>query len=56
MEKRIQVGFTQVTKEDWNKFSSVCRANGETITKVLWRVAQEYVEKHEKERKWIKKT
>jgi len=35
-----------VTKEEWNKFSSTCRANGETITKVLWRAAQEYVEKH----------
>uniref|UniRef100_A0A6M3J077 Uncharacterized protein n=1 Tax=viral metagenome TaxID=1070528 RepID=A0A6M3J077_9ZZZZ len=51
MNKKHEVKFSTITKEDWNKFSSVCRANGETITKVLWRAAQEYVEKHKKEGK-----
>ena len=51
MEKKISVIFTTVTKKDWNKFSSTCRANGETITKVLWRAAQEYVKEHEKDGK-----
>ena len=51
MEKKISVIFTTIKKEDWNKFHAAVASNGETITKVLWRAAQEYVEKHEKEGK-----
>jgi len=48
---QVSVIFTTVKEEDWRKFRSVVVSQGETITKVLWRAAQEYVEKHEKEGK-----
>ena len=45
MERKIVVSFSKVRLDDWRKFKSLVARKGETITKVLWRAAQEYMEK-----------
>ena len=49
MEGRIVVSFSKVKVDDWLKFKSLVARNGTTITKVLWKAAQEYMEKEGRE-------
>lgn len=43
MEAKIHVMFTKIGKEEWREFSSLCRKNGTTMTKVLMRAIKEYM-------------
>jgi len=45
MEDRIVVAFTKIKEDEWRKFHAFVAGRGEKITTVLWRLAQEYMEK-----------
>jgi len=49
MGKRIGVIFTKVDEEEWNKFHGIVARQGKKITKVIWRLIQEYMEKEGRE-------
>jgi len=49
MKKIIAVHFTTIDEEEWIKFHGLVARQGKNITKVIWGLIQEYMEKEGRE-------